>query len=66
MLCKSANFVQSMQNIIYIQRLFQNNVLNLYAWLMQLKLALEIEYNICKSANKEKHYLKYEFVYYNI
>ncbi len=30
---------------------------------MQLKLALEIEYNICKSANKEKYFLKYKFVY---
>ncbi len=39
---------------IYIERLFKNNVLDLYACLMQLKLALEIKYNICKSANKEK------------
>ncbi len=33
---------------------------------MQLKLALEIEYNICKSGNKEKYFLKYKFVYDNI
>ncbi len=30
------------------------------------KLALEIDYNICKSANKEKYFLKYKFVYGNI
>ncbi len=34
---------------------------------MQLKLALDIiEYNICKSANKEKYVLKYKFVYDDI
>ncbi len=43
---------------MYIQRLFKNNVLDLYACLMQLKLALEIEYNICKGTNKEKYFLK--------
>ncbi len=49
----------------YIQRLFENNLLDLYVCLMQLKLALEIEYNICKSRNKEKYILKYKFVYHN-
>ncbi len=33
---------------------------------LQLKLALEIEYNIYKSDNKEKYFLKYKFVYDNI
>ncbi len=57
-----------MQNIIYIyiQCLFKNNVLDLYTCLMQLKLALEIKYNICKSTNKEKYILKYKFVHDNI
>ncbi len=57
-----------MQNIIYIQRLFKNNVFNLYTCLIQLKLALEIEYNtcICKSDNEEKYFLKYKFEYDNI
>ncbi len=32
---------------------------------MQLKLALEIEYDIGKSANK-KYFLKYKFVYDNM
>ncbi len=48
------------------QRLFQNNVLDLYACLMQLKLPLAIECNTRKSTNKEKYFLKYKFVYDNI
>ncbi len=39
---------------IYLQRLFNKNELDLYACLAQVKLALEIEYNICKNSNKEK------------
>ncbi len=37
---------------IYIQCLFHGNNLDLYACMTQLKCALEIEYNICKSTNK--------------
>ncbi len=49
-----------------VRTIFINNVLDRYACLMQLKLALEIEYNICKSANEEKYFFKYKFVYDNI
>ncbi len=47
---------------IYIQRLFNKNELDLYACLAQVKLALEIEYNICKNSNKEKDFQKFKFV----
>ncbi len=36
---------------IYIQRLFQNNSLDIYAYQMQIKAALEIEFKICKKTN---------------
>ena len=47
---------------IYIQRLY-NNKLDLFACLSQLKIAMEMEYNICKSQNKEKKFEKFNFVY---
>ncbi len=48
---------------IYIQCLFHCNKLDLYACLTQLKFALEIEYNICKSTNNEICFNKYTFIY---
>ncbi len=51
---------------IYMQRLFNKNELDLYACLAQVKLALEIEYNICKNSNKEKDFQMFQFVYDNI
>ncbi len=51
---------------IYIQRLFNKNELDFYACLAQVKLALEIEYNICKNSNKEKDFQTFYFVYDNI
>ncbi len=48
---------------IYIQCLFQGNKLDLYVCLTQLKFALEIEYNICKSTNNEICFNKYKFIY---
>ncbi len=39
---------------------------DLYACLAQVKMALEIEYNICKNSNKEKDFQKFKFVYDNI
>ncbi len=44
--------------IIYIQRLFNENELDLYACLAQVKLELEIEYNICKNSKKKKKTFK--------
>ncbi len=44
---------------IYIQRFFNKNELDLYACLAQVKLALEIEYNICKNSNKEKDFQQF-------
>ncbi len=41
-------------------------ILDLYASLVQLKLGLEIEYNMCRNNNKEKYFLKYTFIYDNI
>ncbi len=45
---------------IYIQRLFNNNTLCLYACLTQLKQALKIEENICIKNKYE------EFIYDNL
>ncbi len=39
---------------IYIQRLFQNNTLDVYACQMQIKAALEIEFQICKNKLKKQ------------
>ncbi len=48
---------------IYIQSLFHGNKLDLYACLTQLKFALEIECNICKSTNNEICFNKCKFIY---
>ncbi len=48
-----------------MQRLYNNNKLNLFAYMSQLKYAMEIESKICKSPeNNEKKFAKYNFVYY--
>ncbi len=39
---------------IYIQRLFKNNVLDLYACQTQIKLALNMERSICKKGNEHQ------------
>ncbi len=41
----------------YLQCLLKNKVFDIYAYPMQLKRALEIEYNICKNGNSGKTYL---------
>ncbi len=51
---------------IYIQRLFNNNTLDLYTCLNQVKQALKIEENICKTNNKKEKFHKYNFIYENI
>ncbi len=51
---------------IYIQHLYNNNKLELFAYLSQLKYAMEIKSTICKSQNNEKKFAKYNFVYENI
>ncbi len=47
---------------IYIQRLFNNNTLDLN----QLKQALKTEENICKNNNNKEKFLKYNFIYDNL
>ncbi len=44
---------------IYIQHLFNKNKLDLYACLAQVKLALEIECNICKKLKQRKNTFKF-------
>ncbi len=46
---------------IYI-RLFNNNTLDLYVCLTQLKQALKIE-NICSKNNNEDYFCKFHFIY---
>ncbi len=51
---------------IYIQRLYNNNKLDLFGYMTQLKFAMEIESKICKSQNNEKKFAKYNFIYENL
>ncbi len=51
---------------IYIQHLFNNNTLDLYTCLTQLKQALKIEENKCIKNNKKEKFLKYNFIYENL
>ncbi len=48
---------------IYIKCLFNNNTLELYICLTQLKQALKIEENICKKNNNEVKFFKFHFIY---
>ncbi len=48
---------------IYIQRLFNNNTLDLYVCLTQLKQALKIEENICREQYNESNFFKFHFIY---
>ncbi len=49
---------------IYIQKLFQNNSLDVYACQMQTNAALEIELKICKKNKNTMH--KFENFYFNM
>ncbi len=42
---------------IYIQRLYNNKKLDLFAYMSQLKYAMEIESKICKSQNNENKFV---------
>ncbi len=48
---------------IYIQRVFNNNTLDLYICLTQLKQALKIEENISRKNNNEDKFFKFHFIY---
>ncbi len=49
---------------IYIQHLY-NNKFDLFAYMSQLKYAMEIGFKICKRQNNEKKFAKYNFMYEN-
>ncbi len=51
---------------IYIQHLFNNNILDLYTCLNKLKQALQTEEYICKQNNKKENFRKYNFIYENL
>ncbi len=51
---------------IYIQRLFNNNTLDLYDCLTQLKQALQIEENIFIKNKNEEKFFKFHFMYDNL
>ncbi len=44
---------------IFIQRLFNNNELDLYVCQPQVKLALNIEHSICKKRNENQKFIKF-------
>ncbi len=48
---------------IYIQCLFNNNTLDLYACLTQLQQALKVEENICIKDNIEEIFFKFHFIH---
>ncbi len=48
---------------IFIQRLFNNNELDLYVCKTQVKLALNIEHSICKKRNEHQKFKKISHIY---
>ncbi len=48
---------------IYIQRLFDNNNLELYTYLSLLKYNLNIEYEICKNNNRADKFERFLFIH---
>ncbi len=51
---------------IYIQRLFDNNNLELYAYLTFLKYNLNMEYQICKNNNRADKFERFLFIHDNL
>ncbi len=51
---------------IYIQRLFNQNSMDIHSCQVQLKHRLEIEHIICKQENREDKFDKYRFIYDNL
>ncbi len=51
---------------IYIQRLFNNNLLDVYACKVLLKSVLEAEKDICARNGKTGTFGKYNFIYGNL
>ncbi len=47
----------------FIQRLFNNNELDLYVCQTQVKLALNIVHSICKKGNEHQKYIKFSHMY---
>ncbi len=51
---------------IYIQSLYNNKKLDIFAYMYQLNYAMQIEDKICKRQNNEKKFVKYNFAYENL
>ncbi len=51
---------------IFIQRLFNNNELDLYVCQTQIKLALNIECSICKKRNEHQMFIKVSHISENV
>ncbi len=51
---------------IYIQRIYNQNNLDIHSCQAQLKNKLEIKYNIYKKDNNELKFEKYRFIYDNL
>ncbi len=51
---------------IYIEKLKGNNKLDLYACQVQIKHALEIEFNICKKNKTLEKFEKFQLLYANL
>ena len=54
------------KHYIYIQKLFQNGVLDLYACKVQIKNAVEIEQRICTNKGESHKLKKYECILNNL
>ncbi len=46
----------------YAQQLFNNKILNLYAWTTQFKQTLKIEEKICINNNNEEKWINFHFI----
>ncbi len=51
---------------IYIQRLYNQNNLDIHSCLAQLKNRLEVKYNICKKDNNQSKFEIFRFIYNNL
>ncbi len=61
----SSSSILHIKYFIYIQRLINNNTMDLYVYLTKIKLALEVEYAKHKQ-NKVTKLNKFIFIYENI
>ncbi len=64
---KISFYLYTICKMLYLySTLFNDNTLDLYACLIQLKQTLKIEEHICIKNNNEDKFLRYHFIYENL